>query len=80
MKNGAVRGLQIRAGCRDYKSRQEGLQIDTALGISNWGKIITNRGRDFKLVQRHFKSSRNYKSRERLQIGAEQRVTSREKE
>ena len=46
LQNGAIRGLQIRAGFRDYKSWQEGLQIGAA--ISNRRKKITNRGRDFK--------------------------------
>ena len=30
LQNGAIRGLQIRAGFRDYKSGQERLQIGTA--------------------------------------------------
>ena len=51
----AMRSLQIGAGFRDYKLGQEGLQIGPALGISN-------RGRDFKLEQRHFKSGQNYKT------------------
>ena len=54
-QNGAIRGLQIGIGFRDYKSGQEKLQIGTALRISN-------RGRDFKSSQRDFKS------RQRLQI------------
>ena len=29
--------------------------MGAALGISNWGKKITNRGRDFKLGQKDFK-------------------------
>ena len=49
LQNGAMRGLQIGAGFKDYKSRQEGLQIGAALGISN-------RGRDFKSGQRDFTS------------------------
>ena len=60
LQNGAMRGLQIGAGFRDYKSGQEGLQIGTALGISNRGKEITNRGK------------RDFKSGQGLQIGAEQ--------
>ena len=55
LQNGVIRGIQIGAGFRDYKSRQEGLKIGLALGISNWGKKITNRGRDFKSGQRNFK-------------------------
>ena len=62
--NGAIRVLQIRTGFRDYKSGQEGLQIGAALGISNRGKKITNRGRNFKSGQR------DLKSRQILQIGA----------
>ena len=57
LQNGASRGLQIGASFRDYKSGQEGLQIGATLGISNWSKKITGRGRDFK-------------SGQRLQIGA----------
>ena len=33
LQNGAIRGLQIGAGFRDYTSRQDGLQIGAALGI-----------------------------------------------
>ena len=55
LQNGVIRGIQIGAGFRDYKSRQEGLKIGLALGISNWGKKITNQGRDFKSGQRNFK-------------------------
>ena len=51
LKNGAIRGLQIGAAFWDYKSRQERLQIGAALEISNRGKKITNRGRDYKSVQ-----------------------------
>ena len=50
---------------RDYKSGQEGLQIGAALGISNRGKEITNRGRNFKSGQRDFESGQ-----EGFQIGA----------
>ena len=64
LQNGAIRGLQIRAVFRDYKSGQEGLQIGGDLEISNWGKKITNRGRKFKLGQKDFKSG------QRLQIRA----------
>ena len=60
LQNGAMRGLQIGAGFRDYKSGQEGLQIGTALGISNRGKEITKRGK------------RDFKSGQGLQIGSEQ--------
>ena len=56
LQNGAIRGLQIRAGFMDYKSGQEGLQIEAPLGTSNRDKKITNRGRDFKSGQRDFKS------------------------
>ena len=51
LQNGAIRRLQIGTDFRDYKSEQEGLQIGAALGISNRGKKITNRGRAYKLVQ-----------------------------
>ena len=47
--------LQIETGLRDYKLGQEGLQIGAVLGISNRGKMITGRGRDFKLGWRDFK-------------------------
>ena len=70
LQNGAIRGLQIGAGFRDYKSGQEGLQIGVVLGILNWGKKITNRDRDFKLEQRDFKLG------QRLQIGA-RRISNR---
>ena len=46
LQNGAIRGLQIGAGFRDYKSGKEGLQKGVFLGISNCGKKITNRGWD----------------------------------
>ena len=68
LKNGAIRGLQIGTGFRDYRSGQEGLQIEAALGISNRGKKIgveiSNWGKDSKAGQRDFKSG------QRLQIGA----------
>ena len=44
LQNRPMRALQIGAGVRDCKSRLDGLQIGTALGISN-------RGRDFKSRQ-----------------------------
>ena len=63
LQNGAIRGLQIGAGVRDYKLRQKELQIGTALGISNWVKKITNwdkeilnRGRDYKSGQEGFQA------------------------
>ena len=62
LHNGAIRGLHIWAGFRDYRSRQEGVQIGAALEISNRGKKIINR--DFKSGQGDFKSE------QRLQIGA----------
>ena len=62
LHNGAIRGLHIGAGFRDYRSRQEGVQIGAALEISSRGKKITNR--DFKSGQGDFKSG------QRLQIGA----------
>ena len=55
LHNGAIRGLYIGAGFRDYRSRQEGVQIGAALEISNRGKKITNRGWDFKSGQGDFK-------------------------
>ena len=63
LQNEAIRKLQIGAGFRDYKSEQEGLQIEAALGISNWGKKITNRSSDLKSGQRDLKSG------QKLQIG-----------
>ena len=51
LQNGAIRGLQMWASFRDYKSGKEGLQIGAALGISNWGKEISNRGRNHKSGQ-----------------------------
>ena len=64
-QNGAISGLQIRVGFRDYKSGQVELQIGAVLGISHRAKKITNRGMDFKSWK------------ERFQIGAE--ITNREK-
>ena len=54
LQNGEIRELQIGGGFRDYKSEQEGLQIEAVLGISNWGKEISNRGRDCKSRQQGF--------------------------
>ena len=48
----AISGLQIVAGFRDCKSRQEGLQVGVALGISNRGERVANWSWDFKLGQR----------------------------
>ena len=56
LHNGAIRGLHIGASFRNYRSRQEGVQIGIDLEISSWGKKITNRGWDFKLRQGDFKS------------------------
>ena len=56
LHNGAIRGLHIGAGFRNYRLRQEGVQIGVALEISSWGKKITNRGWDFKLRQGDLKS------------------------
>ena len=64
LHNGAIRGLHIGAGFRDYRSRQEGVQIGAALEISNRGKKITNTSWDFKSGQGGFKSG------QRLQIEA----------
>ena len=62
LQNGTIRGLQIGAVFRNYKSGTEEMQVGAALGISNWGKKITNwgkkitnRSRDFKLGQKDFK-------------------------
>ena len=57
LHNGAISGLHIGAGFRNYRSRQEGVQIGTALEFSSCGKKITNRGWDFKLRQGDFKSA-----------------------
>ena len=70
LQNGAIKGLQIGGGFRDYKSGQEGLQRVAGLWISNQRKKITNRGRDFKSRQKDFKSG------QRLQIGA-RRISNR---
>ena len=57
LQNGVIRGLQIGAGLREYKSGQEGLQIGAILVISNEGK-------------KNYKSGRIYfKSGKRLQMG-----------
>ena len=57
-QNWAIRGLNMGGGFRDYKSRQERLQIMEILGISNRDKKITNRRSDYKLVQ----NIRNYQN------------------
>ena len=51
LDNGAIKGWQIGAGFRDYKSGQEGLQIGAASGISNRSKKISDWGRDYKSGQ-----------------------------
>ena len=58
LQNGAIRGLQIEAGFRDYKSRQDGLQI----GAKRFqiGVEITSQ------------CKRDFKSGQGLQIGAKQ--------
>ena len=66
LHSGAIKRLQIGAGFRDYKSRQEGLQIWAALGISNRGKKITNQSRNFKLGKEGFQIGAG-------KIGVEQR-------
>ena len=70
MQNRA-RVLPIGTGFKDYKSGQEGLQIGTALEISNRDKNITNRSRDFgakrfKIWAREI----TYKPGQGIQIGA----------
>ena len=50
LRSGEIRGSQIGAGFRDYKSGQEGLQTGTALGILNRSEI-SNWGKDYKSVQ-----------------------------
>ena len=49
LQNGVIRGLQIGAGFRDYKSGQERLETGPALEISNRGKEISNWDGDYKL-------------------------------
>ena len=46
-----ARGLQIGAAFGITNWTKVGLQIGAASEITNWGKNITNRGRDYKLVQ-----------------------------
>ena len=43
---------------RKFKIKAKGLQIRAAFGITNWGKKITNQGRDYKSGEK------------KLQIGA----------
>ena len=52
LQNGAIRGLQIRAGFRDYKSWQEGLQIGAA--ISNRRKKDYKSGQGFQIRAKRF--------------------------
>ena len=59
LQNGAIRRLQIGTGFRDYKSGKEGLKIGAALGISNWHKKTTNRGKEISNRGRDCKSVRN---------------------
>ena len=73
LQNRAIRGLQIWAGSRDYKSGQEGLKREEALGISDRGKKITNWGKEISN-----RGKRDFKSRPELQISAG--ITSRGKE
>ena len=71
LQNRAIRGLQIGAGFRDYKLGQERLQIGTALGISNRGKKITNRGKESSIqAEITNRGKRDFKSGQGVQIGA----------
>ena len=69
LQNGVIRGLQIGAGLREYKSEQEGLQIGVILVISrakkitNRGEYISNRERDYRSGQGGFQLGQG------LQIG-----------
>ena len=56
LHNGAIKKLHIGAGFSFYKSEQERVQIGAALEISNRDEKITNRGWDFKSLQRDSKS------------------------
>ena len=60
LENGTIRGSQIGVGFRDYKLGPEGLQKGVALGISNRGEKITNRGRDYKLEQNNCFVTKHY--------------------
>ena len=51
-----MRALKMGAGFRENKSGQEVLQIGAALGISYWGKKITNRGKEISNRGRDYKS------------------------
>ena len=55
LQNGVIRGLQIGAALREYKSGQEGLQIGAILVISNEGK------KNYKSGRIYFKSERDYR-------------------
>ena len=46
-----ARGSQIGAAFGITNWTKVGLQIGAVSEITNWGKKITNRGRDYKLVQ-----------------------------
>ena len=67
-QNGAISGLQIRVGFRDYKSGQVELQIGAVLGISHRAKKITNRGRDFKSWKERFQIGREITNREKREF------------
>ena len=71
LQNGATRGLQIKVGFNYYKSGQEGLQIRVALGISNRGKEISNRGK------KDLKSGQGLQLGQGLQICADQMLYTR---
>ena len=70
LQNGAITGLQIRAGFRNCKSGQERLQIGAALGISIRGKEISNQGRDYKSGQEGFQIGAGITNRWRTISGA----------
>ena len=79
LQNGTIRGLQIGAGFRDYKSGKEGLQIGVVQGISNRAGDFISGQRDFKSGQRLPIGARKITNRGRafkleqgLQIGVEQ--------
>ena len=73
LQNGAIRGLQIGAGFRDFKSGNEGLQIGEAFGISNRGKKFQIGAKRFQNgVQITNRGKKHFKLGQGLQVGEEQ--------
>ena len=75
LQNGAIKGIQIGACFRDYKPGQEGLEIGVVLGISNRGKEISVRDRDYKSRQKGFQKGAGITNRCRTRTLLIQRIS-----